>query len=179
MRCAKQGCSAKTSRRSSNQCSASKNDMVIPKGFTDSDETLEQSQELNQQAHSLKTCNDIEKRKSIFQNYVMTMHTNFWRKRPLLLEGSFYLQKHMQSMSQSSKELCAINGPLAINSERQTFIPGTINNQLEFVEETRIRKQENSDTVSSIRNKSIEGSPNPFLAIDQNVKRNSNNAISA
>jgi len=165
MRCAKQGSSAITSRRSSNQYSASNNDV-----------TIEQNLEMNQQPYSLKTCNDIEKYKSFFQNYVMTMHTNYWRKRPLLLEGSFYLQRHMQSMSQSSKELVAINGLLTINSERKTFTPGTINNKLEFVEEIRIRKEENSDTVSSIRNKLIEGSPNPFLVPDQIT---STNAIAA
>ena len=138
--------------------------------------TIEQNLEMNQQPYSLKTCNDIEKYKSFFQNYVMTMHTNYWRKRPLLLEGSFYLQRHMQSMSQSSKELVAINGLLTINSERKTFTPATISDKIEFEGGICIRKEEKTDASSSIGNKLIEGSPNPFLVPDQIT---STNAIAA
>lgn len=165
MRCAKQGCSAKTPERSSDKSNASKNDMVVPKEIEDSNKTIEQNQQINQQARSLKTYNDIEKHKRIFQNYVMTMHTNFWQKRPLLLEGSFYLQRHVQSISQSSKELGSINGLLTFNSEGQTLSPGTINDKMEIY------------TVSHISNKS--GSTKPYVASDRNARINSTNAIAA
>jgi len=148
--------------------------MVVPKEIEDSNKTIEQNQEINQQARSLKTYNDIEKHKSIFQNFVMTMHTNFWRKRQLLLEGSFYLQRHVQSISQSSKELGAINGLLTINSEGQT--PGTINDKIEFGEEIRFLKEE-SYTVGHSSNKS--GSTKPCVASDRNAQINSTNAIAA
>lgn len=170
MKCVKQSYSAKTSERSFAKSSTLKHDMVVRTETKSLGGTIKENQEVNQQSYSLKAYDDIEKHKSIFfQNYVMTMHANFWRKRPLLLEGSFYLQRHMQSINQSSKKLGAINGLLTINGERQ-LSPVTINNKMEFGEEIK------SPTIS---NKSIEGSAKPFAAADQNVQIKSSNAIAA
>ena len=114
--------------------------------------------------YSLNTCSKVERHNRIFQNYVIAMHTNFWRKRPLLLD----------SLIQSSNSFGSINKLRPNPSEEESSLSCKV--EIENEEESLTRKND-SHALIPIYDKQLKESM--LIVTNQNVKLNSTNANAA
>jgi len=138
-----------------------------------------ENKQINLQSHTLNTTHDAEKHGNMFDNYVTAMHRNFWRKRPLLLEGSIYLQNHRKSnysrsLIQSSNILGSIN-KLQLNPSKE--VTSSLREiKIESKQESLARKN-GVHAIYPLCGKSIKESM--LIATARNMKINSTNAIAA